>query len=260
MEGGNYKMVKSVLLIVVTIVFVITPMSFAANLWNDDFSDGKINAAYKTPSSGGGAAPPKWVEEQGVIKQTESRPGDPTYCAMELPKDIEFCGQLVRIRFDEWQDHDRSRAGVGFWLDPAGAYQGYTTVIHNSLTSGNYQFLNDARGWHGTIVNFNTGGVNSWFWMKSEINLATKKMVGKVWTGELKDEPKSWMNEVDYTTFGAVRNPTRWVGLNGGAGTTAGFSKVSFDEWYVYDSAGIDLTKAVEYKNKLALTWGKVKE
>lgn len=237
----------------------ISPMLFAANLWQDNFDDNKMNAAYQTPNAGGGAGAPKWVEEDGVMKQTEPVPGDPTYCAVELSKDIKFCGQLVKIRFDEWQDHDRSRAGVGFWLDPNDKYGAYTTVIHNSLTTGNYQFLNDARAWHGTKVNFNTGGLGSWFWMRAEINADTKKMVGKVWTGELKDEPKDWMNETDYTTYGAVRSPNRWVGLNGGAGTTAGFSKVSFDEWYVYDSGGAS-AKSVESKDKLALTWGMIKK
>lgn len=249
---------KRCMLFIVVMVLFVTPVLFAANLWQDDFNDKKLNTAYETPSAGGGAGAPKWVEEDGVLKQIEPLPGDPTYCAVELAKDIQFCGQLVRIRFDEWQDHDRSRAGVGFWLDPADLYRGYTTVIHNSLTAGNYQFLNDARAWHGTVVNFNTGGLGKWFWMRSEINLDTKKMVGKVWTGELKDEPKDWMNETDYTTYGAVRNPTRWVGLNGGAGTTGGFNKVSFDDWFVYDSGG--LVMAVSSKNKLALTWGTIKK
>jgi hypothetical protein len=251
---------SKLLIVTAILVFAITPVLFAANLWQDNFNDNKINAVYKTPNAGGGAEPPKWVEEGGVLKQIEAQPGDPTYCAVELAKDINFCGQLVRIRFDEWTDHDRSRAGVGFWLDPNGSYQAYTTVIHNSLTTGNYQFLNDARAWHATIVNFDTGGQGKWFWMKAEINADTKKMVGKVWVGELKDEPKNWMNEVDYTTFGAVRNPTKWVGLNGGAGTSGGGgnSKVSFDEWFVYDSGGISLS--VDSKDKLTLTWGSLKK
>lgn len=251
-------MVKTLLLVFLLLLGASSLLS-AANLWHDNFDDGKLNSAYVTNNSANGAGPPNWIEEGGVLKQVEAKPGDPTYCAIELSKDINFCGQLVRIRFDEWQDHDRSRAGVGFWLDPGDRYCAYTTVIHNSLTTGNYQFLNDARAWHGTIVNFNTGGVGSWFWMRSEINLDTKKMVGKVWVGDLKDEPKSWMNETDYTTYGGVRNPTRWVGLNGGAGTTAGFSKVSFDEWYVYDAGGLDLAKSVAPKDKLTLTWGAIK-
>jgi hypothetical protein len=66
------------------------------------------------------------------------------------------------------------------------------------------------------------------------------------------------MNETDYTTYGGVRQPTRWVGLNGGAGTTGGFSTVSFDDWFVYDKGGENL--AVAPKGKLALSWGAIKK
>lgn len=252
----------SAVLVAIVLTLGLASMLFAANLWYDNFDDNKMNAAYKTPNSANGAGPPKWAEEGGVLKQTEPKSGDPTYCAIDLGKDIKFCGQLVKIRFDEWEDHDRSRAGVGFWLDPGDKYCGYTTLIHNSLTVGNYQFLNDARGWHATKIDFNTGGKGKWFWMKAEIDSSTKKMVGKVWTGELKDEPKSWMIDTDYTTYGGVRTPTTWVGLNGGAGTTAGLSKISFDEWYVYDSKGpvFASTTAVDLQNKLTTTWGELKK
>jgi hypothetical protein len=245
-------------LVTTALMLAVAPTLFAANLWYDNFNDGILNAAYLTPSGGNGAGDPEWVEEGGVIKQIQPKPGDPTYCAVDLGQDIGFCGQLVKIRFDEWEDHDRSRAGVGFWLDPGDNYNGYTTLIHNSLTVGNYQFLNDARGWHPTQVDFDTGGTGSWFWMRSEIDASTNMMVGKVWVGDLADEPADWMNETDYTTYGGLREPTTWVGLNGGAGTGDGFSKVSFDEWYVYDEEGPD-TAAVNSQAKLATTWGKLK-
>ena len=249
-------MKRSVLLVAITMMLVSVPVLYAANLWQDKFDDGSLNAAYITPSGGNGAGDPEWVEEGGVVKQIQPKPGDPTYLAVELGNDIEFCGQLVKIRFDEWEDHDRSRAGVGFWLDPADAYNGYTTLIHNSLTVGNYQFLNDARGWHSVQVDFDTGGVGSWFWMRAEIDASASTMVGKVWVGSLADEPSGWMTETDYTTYGDLRLPTRWVGLNGGAGTADGFSVVSFDEWTVYDAGG---PTAVDPQTKLATTWGGLK-
>jgi hypothetical protein len=251
------KMLFVMVFAVMILVFV--PTLFAENLWYDNFNDNNLKAAYVTPDGGNGAGPPEWFEEDGVVKQTQPKPGDPTYLAVELDTDINFCGQLVQIRFDEWEDHDRSRAGIGFWLDPAGSYQGYTTVIHNSLTTGNYQFLNDARAWHGTQVDFDAGGVGSWFWMRAEIDFDAKTLNGKVWQGSLADEPADWMNETDYTTYGGVRQPTRWVGLNGGAGTTGGLSTVSFDEWIVYDSGG-EVTTAVSPKSKLAVTWGTLKK
>jgi len=250
-----------VVLITIALILGVSQLLFAANIWYDNFNDNKMDAAYKTPDSKT-ANPPKWVEEGGVMKQTEPVPGDPTYLVLDTGKDLAFCGQLIKIRFDEWVDHDRSRAGVGFWNDTT-SYQAYATLIHNSLTVGNYQFLNDARAWHATKVDFNTGGKGAWFWMKSEINATTKKLSGKVWTGDLSAEPKSWITEVDYTTVGAVRTATKLVGLNGGSGTVSGggSSKVSFDEWYVYDSGGpvISGTASVTPMEKLATSWGDIK-
>jgi len=249
---------KNVPLILV-LVLVVAPALLGANLWQDNFDDESMDKSYEAAGGGGGAGPPQWIEEEGVVKQIEPKPGDPTYLAVELGKDINFCGQLVRIRFDEWQDHDRSRAGVGFWLNPNDGYRGYTTVIHNSLTAGNYQFLNDALAWEAAhIVSFDAGEVGSWFWMRAEIDADATSMNGNVWVGDLADEPDGWMIETDYTTYGAVRPANRWVGLNGGAGTADGFSKVSFDDWVVYDAGGENL--AVASKGKLAFTWGAIKK
>jgi len=248
-------------LFVAMLAFSFSSTLLAFNIWQDDFNDGLINGAYMMPNSGNGTGAPEWVEEEGVIKQIQLRPGDPTYCAIELPEDINFCGQLVRIRFDEWEDHDRSRAGVGFWLDPADKYNGYTTVIHSSLTTANYEFLNDARAWQNVELDFDTGGTGSWFWMRAEIDFDTKQMIGKVWGGELANEPDAWMIESNYTTYGGLRTPTRWVGLNGGSGTEAegGHSKVSFDDWIIYNAGG-ETGFAVAPKGKLAITWGAIKK
>ena len=236
----------------VVLVFGIAPMVFAGNLWQDDFSDGVLNAAYEMSDGGNGVGPPEWVEEGGVVKQIQPKSGDPTYLAIELDKDIGFCGQIVKIRFDEWEDHDRSRAGVGFWLDPGDGLNGYTTLIHNSLTVGNYQFLNDARGWDGGQVDFDTGGVGSWFWMKSEIDVNAKTMVGKVWTGALSDEPADWMTETDYTAYGGERQPTMYVGLNGGAAGEPGLQRLVRADGTVQTLAGID-TCAVKPGDRLEL-------
>lgn len=252
-------MKKSSLVLVTLLLLVVVPAVFAANIWQDDFNAAKMNAAYKTSLGGNGKNPPKWVQEGGVMKQTEPKPGDPTYLIAEVAKDISFCGQLVRIRFDSWEDNDRSRAGIGVWLDSADKYNGYTTVIHNSLATGNFQFLNDARAWDNDHkVNVNIGKVGVWFWMRTEIDSKTKMINTKIWLGDLKDEPKDWMIKADYSKYGAVRNPSKFVGLNGGAGTDSGLSTVSFDDWYVYDSAGAVLT-AVDQNGKLSTTWAEIK-
>jgi hypothetical protein len=250
-------MKKTFLILTAMLLLIIVPTLYAANIWHDSFDSAQMNPAYKQSNGGNGINPPKWVQEGGVMKQTEPKPGDPTYLAVEVPKDIQFCGQLVRIRFDSWVDHDRSRAGVGFWLDPADKYNGYTTVIHNSLVTGNFQFLNDARAWDNDHkINVNIGKTGVWFWMKTEANSATKAVNSKIWLGDLKDEPKDWLLTTDYSKYGAVRNVSKWVGLNGGAGTADGSSTVSFDDWYVYDINGV---VAVEQNGKLSTTWGELK-
>ncbi len=65
-------------LTVVTLMLGITPMLLAANLWYDGFDDGVVNAAYFATSGGNGVGDPEWVEEDGVIKQIQPKPGDPT--------------------------------------------------------------------------------------------------------------------------------------------------------------------------------------
>lgn len=252
-------MKKIFLVLTAFVIFMSTPVLFAANIWRDDFNSGTMNPAYKFSNGGNGVGAPKWVQEDGVMKQTQPKPGDPTYCAIELDRDLSFCGQLVRIRFDQWVDHDRSRAGVGFWLDPGDKYNGYTTVIHNSLKSGNFQFLNDARAWDNDHkIDFNIGGTGVWFWMRTEIDANAKTVNSKVWIGELKDEPQSWMLKTDYSKYGAIRNVSKFVGLNGGAGTTDGSSTVSFDDWYIYDQ-GREVITAITLHSKLSTTWGLIK-
>ena len=119
------------------------------------------------------------------------------------------------------------------------------------------QFLNDALAWDGIIESFDAGGVGSWFWMRAEIDADSGTLAGKVWVGDLEDEPDDWIIETNYANFGAVRQPSRFVGLNGGAGTGDGFSTVSFDDWFVYDEGGENL--AVNSKGKLAVCWGEIK-
>lgn len=53
-----------------------------------------MNPDYTLSNGGNGAGAPKWVQEDGVMKQTQPKPGDPTYCAIELDKDLSFCGQI----------------------------------------------------------------------------------------------------------------------------------------------------------------------
>ncbi|RKY05595.1 hypothetical protein DRP77_00405 [Candidatus Poribacteria bacterium] len=233
---------------------------YAKNLWYDNFNDNKIDPRYITennPWSAGNGA--KWVEEDGVLKQTEPVPGDPTYCVIEIPNAPEAIGAMAKIRFDDWQDHDRSRAGLGVWLDPNDNWNGYTFVIHNRLQNGDVQFLNDRRAWDNNVKAQFTVEVGEWFWMMIFIDPKKSRIYGKIWhDGE--PEPEKWTLEDDYTTFGDVRQPTPFVGLNGGSGTTAegGHSTASFDEFIVFDEGGPEPTP-VSVMGKMATTWGMIK-
>jgi hypothetical protein len=95
--------------------------------------------------------------------------------------------------------------------------------------------------------------------MKMFINAEEKRMYGKVWyDGD--PEPQEWTIEDDYTTFGAERFPTPFVGLCANAGTAAGgLSASSYDDFYVFDDGGL-VPNAVEPGNKLATTWSEIRK
>jgi hypothetical protein len=112
--------------------------AMAAVLFQDDFEDGVIGVEYIPFGVG------DWQEGNGYIKQANPHPGDPTYLAVgdgSLPVGV---SAIVKIRIDEWADHDLSRAGLGFRNDPA-IGQGYAFLIHQTLN--NMEFLNDMRAW-----------------------------------------------------------------------------------------------------------------
>ena len=120
---------KGVYAAAVVLAMLFVSQVFAANLWYDNFNDNKLDPKYIVkydPQEAGNGA--KWVEEDGVLKQTEPVPGDATYCIIKIPNAPQAIGALAKIRFDDYQDHDRSRAGVGVWLDPNDHYNGYTFV------------------------------------------------------------------------------------------------------------------------------------
>jgi len=78
----------------------------------DDFEDGEINPDYQMMDH-----PGEWVEEDGVIKQTNPAPGDHTYLVIQggFP---EPHTAMVKVRVDDWEDDDLSRTGLGLRLDP----------------------------------------------------------------------------------------------------------------------------------------------
>ena len=109
-------------------VFLLSIAAQGKVLFFDDFEDGKIDSNYVMMNH-----PGKWVEEDGVIKQTNPAPGDHTYLIM--PGDFpEPHTGVVMIRIDDWADHDLSRAGLGFRLDP-GDGGGYAFLIHHTLSN-----------------------------------------------------------------------------------------------------------------------------
>lgn len=225
---------------------------FGKVLWIDNFDDKKIDAKYVFVDH-----PGKWVEEDGVIKQTNPAPGDHTYLALEGGF-AEPHTAIVKIRIDEWGDNDLSRAGLGFRINMAGGQGGYAFLIHDNL--GNMEFLNDHLAWkaNDTPPPFGKVEVEKWYWMKAEIS--EDGFTGKIWPdGE--DEPNEWLLE-SKLDFGAVRPESGNVGLNGGSNTGAGLTLVSFDNWGIFDKSSEAVPGAflsVESAGKLSSTWGSIK-
>ncbi|GIX08088.1 MAG: hypothetical protein KatS3mg115_2491 [Candidatus Poribacteria bacterium] len=233
------------------------PSGFARNLFTEDFDDGQLGPEWLLdhPQQEQGAAKPEWVLEDGVLKQTNPQPGDPTYAVIQGDNWPESFGVMAMVRIDEWQDHDRSRAGLGVWLDPNDFYNGYTWLIHERLTNLNMEFLNDHRAWFQQEETFPVE-VGQWYWMKVFID--DQNIYGKIWSVD-DPEPDDWLSVKEYANFGAVRQPTPLAGLNGGAGTTGGHSTASFDNVIVFDEAGPE-PLSVEANGKLATIWALMKK
>jgi hypothetical protein len=145
---------------------------------------------------------------------------------------------------------------LGFRLTKDGG-QGYAFLIHDNL--GNMEFLNDALAWkeNDTPPPFGEVEIGKWYWMKAEISKDGLK--GKIWPdGE--DEPADWLQESAFD-FGAVREASGNVGLNGGSNINAGQTLVSFDNWAVCESADECTTSimSVESSGKLSSIWGSIK-
>jgi hypothetical protein len=224
---------------------------YAKVLWMDTFDDGKIDAKYKFMSN-----PGKWVEKDGVVSQTNPAPGDTCYL-LYLGGFAEPHTGIVKVRIDDWGNHDLSRAGLGFRLTEGGA--GYAFLIHDNL--GNMEFLNDALAWknNDTPPPFGKVEVGKWYWMKAEISDAGFK--GKIWP-EAETEPTKWLLD-SKLDFGAVRVVNGNVGLNGGSNTGTGKTLVSFDNWAICEKADEATPKVfaapVESSGKLSNTWSSIK-
>ena len=172
---------------------------------------------------------------------------------------------MAKVRIDDWEDHDRSRAGLGLWLDEGDNYNGYTWLIHERLTDTNMEFLNDARAWFNEEATFEVV-VGDWYWVKAFIDAGSGEIMGKIWAAAAGDhdpsatgEPADWMQTRPYGDFGGIRPATSAAGLNGGAGTGGGHSTASFDDVFVYDGSGPDVLTAVDPAGKASTTWAGLK-
>ena len=238
----------------------------SATLFHDDFEGANLDDIwlFEHGQAGAGAGPPEWVHENGTLSQIQPVPGDPTYALIQGDGWPDNYGVVAKVRIDDWQDHDRSRAGVGMWIDESDNYGGYTWLIHERLTATNMEFLNDLRGWANQEESYE-GTVGEWYWVKAFIDIDAGELYGKIWDAEegdhdpsATDEPADWLGVRNYGDFGAVRLPTSLAGLNGGAGTGAGHSTASFDDVFVFDAGGPD-PLAVDANGKAATTWGAIK-
>ncbi|MBM3216829.1 hypothetical protein FJZ36_18190 [Candidatus Poribacteria bacterium] len=236
---------------------IIAVPVYAKTLFHDDFSAAQLGKDWLTEyaQTAAGAGKPKWVLKGGVLSQTEPVPGDTTYAVIQGKGWPNEYGVMCRVRLDDWKDHDRSRAGVGLWIDPNDKYNGYTWLIHERLAATNMEFLNDQRAWFNGEATYPVE-VGKWYWIKMYID--SKTVYGKIWD-DGKAEPKEWLDSKPFGGFGGVRAPLPNAGLNGGAGTPgSGHSTASFDDVFVFDKDGPD-PLAVDPKGRLAVSWGELK-
>ncbi len=247
------KSVVGSVIIAFGMALVMSMTAWGGILWFDNFEDNEINADYVFKDH-----PGAWVEEDGVVKQTDPAPGDHCYLIIEggFPEPHSV---LVKMRLDDWGDHDLSRTGIGVRLDP-GDGAGYAFLIHNTLD--NVEYLNDHLAWknNDTVPPSGAIEVGSWYWMKAEIS--DDGLKGKIWPAE-EDEPGDWLLE-SALDFGAVRPASGNVGLNGGSNAGTGVTNVSFDDFLICDTSGEctpqAVITAVEPEDKLASTWAAIKK
>ena len=155
------KLAVSSVAVVILFCFVAGPAS-SKTLFFDDFDDNKLNPNYLTQHDQKeiGVTLAEWVEEDNILKEIEPVPGDPAYCVLTNQNFPASIGLQIKVRIDEWQDHNRSRVGLAVWLDKDAFYAGYTFVFYNKLKGGghagggNIQFLNDHRAWDITKKDF----------------------------------------------------------------------------------------------------------
>jgi hypothetical protein len=198
------------------------------------------------------------VEEDGVLKQTEPRPGDETYAI--IANDIEFPPVITiqaKMRVDSWVAGDGARCGVGLRNNPA-IGRGLSLLFHED--QNRIQFLSDQASW-GTQVAF-AWEVGEWYWFKFNVDEGDD-LLGKVWAvGD--DEPDDWMMEqniaftaADRTIAGGYQFPA--LNASGTDVGRAGENTISFDDVEVYDDKGAS-PKAVDAQRKLTVTWGKLRQ
>jgi len=252
--------VKRIISILVALVIVsLLQLSLnAETLFYDDFEDGKIDDVYvldapKTHIE----EEPDWVEEGGVLKQIEPRPGDETYAI--IANGIEFPPVITvqaKMRVDSWVGGDGARCGLGLRNNPD-IGKGLSLLFHQD--QNRIQFLSDQASW-GTQTAFDWE-VGKWYWFKFCVD-ENDDLLGKVWAdGE--NEPDDWMLEQNIAFTAADRSIAggyQFPALNA-SGTDvgrAGENTISFDEVEVYDEGGLS-PKAVNSQGKLAVTWGELK-
>ena len=239
-------------ILVYAAIFTWASSSSGEVLYYDDFEDGVIDAKYEFKNHAG-----NWIEEGGVISQTQENPGDHTYLVLNGEFEEPHTG-LVMIRVDKWGEHDHARCGMGFRLDP-GDGSGYAFLIHQFLN--NMEYLNDHRAWKDNDTNppFGAVEIGTWYWMKAEIS--DNGLTGKIWKdGEA--EPKDWLLN-SALNFGDLRPKSGQVGLNGGSSSALpGLTVVSFDNWTICDTADEctpDEILVVQAAGKLPTVWGALK-
>lgn len=241
------------------LVFLTVSNAVGETLFYDDFEDGVISDAWAFSEEDlpqGEAGKPEWVEENGVLKQTSEKTGDPAHAVIMDQQYPELITIQAKVRVDSWPGGDAARSGLVLRVGKDSGC-GYGFLFHADQST--IQFLNDWITWGDSATyDFEIG---SWYWMQFHID-ADKVLHGKVWKdGET--EPDEWMLEQAQADLGAER-PWKdgYPGLCGGSsdgwGNTSSTS--SFDDAEVWDEGGrTPGITPVKPAGKISITWAKVK-
>ena len=233
---------KTIMIFPITFILVLSTFAVAnaEMLFADDFEGGLSKDWVIANHNGVG----EWkVAKEGGNQFLQKTGGAWTIISVDgvaSPKDHKEIWATARIRCDGATKDEGTE--VGLLINPEVAQGNWYFTVR--AQSGQAGFDELAVSWH-SLTPYKEWEIGKWHRIK--IAIIDETFFGKVWP-DGKDEPKDWIAEVKLTSH---------LDEDGvGAGTDT--IEVSFDDFIVAESED-SLVMAVSSKEKLPITWGKIK-